>query len=167
MLFYPLLDKNWHYSTRKYKSVNFAFWFLITVFLGLLSLSDTITIHFILLSLLLAAIPEEWFFRAYFQTRLDNYFKNNHSIFQAHSISISIAITSALFASIHAIMQNNILLLPLIFVPSVLFGYLYYQTKDIVLVILIHLASNVILLWLIDNDVISKHFLRSLHQVTA
>jgi hypothetical protein len=166
MLLYPLLDKSWRYPVIQHQSINFAYWFFITILLGLLLLSDVISIKLTLLSLLLAAVPEEWFFRAYFQTRLHDYLKNNHVIFKNHPALISIAITSVLFASVHAVMQNNLFLLPLMFFPSVLFGYLYYITRDIILVALTHLASNMILLWIMEYDVFFSHLLKNILSTT-
>jgi hypothetical protein len=175
MLFYPLLDKSWHYPKIKHQLINFAFWFLVAIPVGLLILSDAVSIKLVLLSLLFTAIPEEWFFRAYFQTQLHNYLKNNREDregfiskgFQNHLVSISIIITSVLFACIHAIIQKNLILLPLIFLPSLLFGYLYYKTHDIVLVMFTHLFSNMFLLWLINNNALSSHFLKSLFSIVA
>ena len=167
MLFYPFLDKSWHYPAIKSDRRNISVWFLLVMGLTLLLLSDAISIKIVLFNLFLVAIPEEWFFRAYFQTRLQAYLKNNREFFRHHRIVIGIIVTSVLFASTHAIMQNNLLLLPLIFIPSVLFGYLYYLSRDFVLVTLVHLISNMILLRLMDSGLFFSHALKSLFSVST
>ncbi|MDH5571234.1 MAG: CPBP family intramembrane metalloprotease [Gammaproteobacteria bacterium] len=144
MLFYPFMDRGWHYVHIKYRRDNLAFYFLLFISLVIFLLSGSTTIHFVVFNLLLAAVPEEWFFRAYFQSRLQKYIENNCRGTIWLAAVLSIVISSFLFAVVHAVMQGNVLLLPLIFIPSLMFGYIYFKSKDIVLVILVHLLSNVI-----------------------
>jgi len=157
MLIYPALDKKWKFPTLKYNYPNILIWIIIIALTGIFSLSETISIKLILTSLILTAIPEEWFFRAYIQTQLENYLKNKRVTLSNSSTAISIITASLFFASIHVIVQNNIILLPAIFFPSLFFGYLFYKTQDIVLVILTHLISNIFLYWIIGNNLLSQN----------
>jgi membrane protease YdiL (CAAX protease family) len=83
---------------------------------------------FALATLLLAALPEEWFFRAYFMVRLGTGWRAN-------------LIASVLFCLLHGLTRDWTTAL-LVFVPSLFYGWLYQRTRDLPLLILIHGLSN-------------------------
>jgi len=84
-----------------------------------------------LLTLLLAALPEEWFFRAGMQDQLGNDW-------------LAVVLSSAAFAISHGILVSW-LHGGLVFLPSLCFGALYRWHRSLPLVVLIHALSNVIL----------------------
>jgi uncharacterized protein len=84
-------------------------------------------------ALLIAALPEEWFFRAYFQTALEA--RPSLRALQA------IVVTSLLFSLIHGLSRDWTTAV-LAFVPSVFYGWLYQRTRDLALVVLVHALSN-------------------------
>lgn len=151
MLFYPLLDRTWQLPIRKPHKENYIFYFLLITPVVILSISNSISNEIVILSLFLAAIPEEWFFRAYFQHQMQKCLYS-YKIRIEYTGLISIVITSILFASLHAIIQSNLLLLPLVFIPSLIFGYLYLKYQDIVLLVLLHLLSNTLFYWITDSE---------------
>lgn len=81
-------------------------------------------------TLLLAALPEEWFFRAYFMTRLGQGWRANLA-------------ASLLFSLLHGLTQGWPAAAR-VFVPSLFFGWLYQRTGNIVLLILVHALSNLV-----------------------
>jgi len=106
-------------------------------------------------TLLLTALPEEWFFRAYFMTRLERYivqgfFSKNatasspflndlHKKYSGLSANI---LTSSLFALLHTPTQGWFGLT--IFFPSLFYGWVYQKTRNLLLVILLHALSNIV-----------------------
>jgi membrane protease YdiL (CAAX protease family) len=87
-------------------------------------------IDLFIVMVMVAAFPEEWFFRLYLQNRLGN------------SI-VAVLIVSLLFSFMHFI-AHGLSSAWLVFIPSVLFGYIYKQTSDLVLVVLLHALSNLV-----------------------
>jgi membrane protease YdiL (CAAX protease family) len=85
---------------------------------------------FALATLLLAALPEEWFFRAYFMVRLGNGWRAN-------------LIATVLFCLLHGLTQHWTTAL-LVFVPSLFYSWLYQRTRDLPLLILVHGLSNLV-----------------------
>lgn len=89
----------------------------------------------ILAAFLIAAIPEEWFFRYYLQQKLGNNAQG-------------IIVTSCLFSLSHGLSLTwNMALM--VFPASVFFGYVFLKSRDFVLVILLHALSNLSLAWFI------------------
>ena len=86
--------------------------------------------QYFLITLAIAALPEEWFFRGYIQDRLGNGV-------------LAILISSLLFSLVHVISISWMVGM-LVFIPSLIYGYIYRKTGDIVLVILLHSLSNLI-----------------------
>ena len=85
--------------------------------------------------LLVAAVPEEWFFRYYFQGKLGN---------DVNAVIIS----SGLFSCSHALSLTwdaGLMVLP----ASLFFGYLYLKTGDLVLVVLLHALSDLWIAWVL------------------
>jgi len=175
MLFLPFIDRSWahlitlpgktvgapsdtqfsltskpqkHYSLRLLQASLF--------FTGiiLITLNPDYTVAAIS-TLLLTALPEEWFFRAYFMTRLENYimesfcrkdtppstqfFNHFHRNYPGLSANI---LTSTLFALLHTPTQGWFGLT--VFFPSLFYGWVYQKTKNLLLVILLHALSNIV-----------------------
>lgn len=85
---------------------------------------------FALSTLLMAAIPEEWFFRAYFMPRMGLGIRAN-------------VIASALFSLMHGLTRGWTAAVQ-VFAPSLFYGWLYQRTNDLPLLILVHALSNLI-----------------------
>lgn len=132
MLFLPLFDTSWSVDNLRLKitrkTVFFCSSYLFIVFV--LVSFDAGSWLFALTTLLLAALPEEWFFRGYLQNRLGNGFS-------------AIIISSVLFSLAHAVTISWFTGVLVIF-PSLIFGYIYKRSDDLVLVILLHGLSNLI-----------------------
>ncbi len=105
-------------------------WACLTAIGGGLLLWQPAHAGFALATLLLAALPEEWFFRAYFMTRLGSGWRAN-------------LIASLLFAVMHGF-SRDWTAAALVFVPSLFYGWLYQRTRDLPLLILIHGLSNLL-----------------------
>jgi len=133
MLFLPLLDRHWQLprpNISKYRLILLSLCsFSILILMGLNTDYTTIA----LTTLLTAALPEEWFFRGYFMMRIEN------MGLRAYQANI---ITSLLFALLHLPTQGVFGLS--IFVPSMIYGWIFQKSKDIVLVILLHALSNIV-----------------------
>ncbi|WP_461578745.1 CPBP family glutamic-type intramembrane protease [Sulfuricaulis sp.] len=130
MLFLPLLDRGWRIPALPRSRSRHLIWAVLLIS-GIALLvwrpSDT---PFAVATLLMAAIPEEWFFRAYFMTRLGNGWRAN-------------LIATLLFSLLHGLTQG----LPAairVFAPSLVFGWLYQRTRDLPLLVLVHALSNIL-----------------------
>ncbi|MDH5767314.1 MAG: CPBP family glutamic-type intramembrane protease [Gammaproteobacteria bacterium] len=89
--------------------------------------------NYALASLIFTALPEEWFFRAYFLSRLESIIRQP---------LYANLLTSCLFALLHIPTQGWFGLA--VFFPSLLYGWLYQQNRDLILVILLHCLSNLV-----------------------
>jgi membrane protease YdiL (CAAX protease family) len=79
-------------------------------------------------TLLFAALPEEWFFRMYMQTRF------------GHG-PVAIIASSLVFSIVHGLTQDWMMAL-WVFPPSLCFGWIYHATRNFPLVVLTHGAAN-------------------------
>ena len=145
MLSLPLLDKD--FRSLKYKSVHRSIflWLVPVSLIALLILIDPSQQASLVGIILLTALPEEWFFRRYFQQLLQKLL----SIYANFQIRLSTAwaaniITSLLFTLLHLPLQGITGLS--VFIPSLFLGWLYQLKKDIILIILIHSLFNVFFL---------------------
>lgn len=145
MLLSPLLDKHWISEARfinldrKVIGIN-TMLFLLTGYIAWQDYSLWQSVFYILIT---AALPEEWFFRGYLQQRTGNKLK-------------SVFLVSILFSISHAISVTPLQGL-LVFIPSLVFGYIYLLSRDILLVIMLHLLSN-LLYQLYFLDLIANYF---------
>lgn len=130
MLILPLLDGKWRRPEENLNTVT-RFVFSVTVIVGIVVLILKPHLYeFALMTLLFAAIPEEWFFRAYIMQRAGS------------GISANL-ISSLLFSLLHVASwgwQTGLL----VFVPSLIFGLIYQKTRSLLLVIAIHAVSNLV-----------------------
>lgn len=130
MLFLPLLDRSWHLPAwPRIASERLASTGLIIAAAAILAWKPTET-PFALATLALAALPEEWFFRAYFMSRLGQTFPAN-------------IVASLLFCLLHGLTRDWITA-GLVFAPSLFYGWLYQRTQDLPLLILLHALSNLV-----------------------
>ncbi len=133
MLFLPLLDRNWRSPKIYCSRFNLIAWGLCLLSTSGILLLNPAMLPFALTTLLLTALPEEWFFRGYFMFRLEQ------SGFNSLYANLS---TSTLFALLHVPTQGLFGLT--VFFPSLFFGWLYQRNRDLVLVILLHALSNIV-----------------------
>ena len=137
-LFFPLLDKQWvktKYHNQNTLNIN-------TLFSIILLLCSAVTLFFtnqfeiFFASLFIAAIPEEWYFRVYLMTKLGKSIKAN-------------VMTSVVFSLLHMITVGWMAGL-LVFVPSLVYGWFFQKTSNIILVMTMHAISNIVyLIWLV------------------
>lgn len=139
LFFLPLLDQEWFFSnknifSRSFKN-QFYIWSIIGFsFLVLLFLNENYEIVMLNI-ILLVALPEEWFFRAYFLQRLEVIINNKW---------VANAVTSFLFALLHLPTQGIIGLA--VFIPSLAFGYIFQRSENLLLVVMLHVLSNLVYL---------------------
>lgn len=130
MLFLPLADRHWALPVVPMGARQVIAWAcLVVTGIGLL-FWQPVHLGFALATLLLAALPEEWFFRAYFMTRLGAAWRAN-------------LMTSLLFSVIHGL-SHHWTTAALVFMPSLFYGWLYQRTRDLPLLILVHGLSNLL-----------------------
>lgn len=134
MLFLPLLDRSWavyRHASLCAKSDRAAV-ILITVCCFAIIALYLDTPSLVLSGVILTAVPEEWFFRAYYLTQLAKY----------TSSSKANIISSVLFGVLHIPTQGAAGLL--VTLPSLVFGCIYIKYKRLGIVILLHAASNLV-----------------------
>ena len=129
LLVLPLLDRDWRVPPLIATPPQWR-WLALVAGAGLLLVAwQPSQAGFAVSTLLFAAIPEEWFFRAYFMPRLGRGLRAN-------------AATSVLFALLHGLVWGWPVGLQ-VFLPSLAFGWLYQRTGNLALVILVHALSNI------------------------
>ncbi len=90
----------------------------------------------------LVALPEEVFFRGYFQAQLDAVWDRPYRLFGAQW-GIGLPVAAALFAACHVIYGGPVRLI--VFFPGVLYGWLRARRSTIVVPTLYHAASNLLM----------------------
>ena len=130
MLFLPLTDRRWTLPVVPLNPRQIIAWASLATIGGGLLLWQPAHLGFALATLLLAALPEEWFFRAYFMTRLGAGWRAN-------------LMTSLLFSVVHGV-SHHWTTATLVFMPSLFYGWLYQRTRDLPLLILVHGLSNLL-----------------------
>jgi len=133
MLFLPLLDRGWRSPKILYGRFNLITWSLCLLCASGILLLHPAMLAMALTTLLLTALPEEWFFRGYFMSRLEQVGFN--------TLYANLG-TSTLFALLHVPTQGLFGLS--VFFPSLFFGWVYQRNRDLVLVILLHALSNIV-----------------------
>lgn len=127
-LLLPFIDSSWKVPAIQRQKYLRIIWLILVLSILLLLLQHPEALDLFIVMVLLAALPEEWFFRAYLQARLGN---NNAAVF----------IVSVLFSFMHFIAHDTMVVL-LVFIPSLFFGWMYRKTNDLVLVVILHALSN-------------------------
>lgn len=130
MLFLPLLDRGWRLPALPHSHSHYLAWGGLLLAGILLLAWRPSSAPFALATLLTAAVPEEWFFRAYFMTRIGPGWRANLA-------------ASALFSLLHGLTQGWTTAL-LVFLPSLFYGWLYQRTRDLPLLVLVHALSNLV-----------------------
>jgi membrane protease YdiL (CAAX protease family) len=92
--------------------------------------------------LIMVALPEEFFFRGYFQSRLNQVFEKKWNLFGV-KVGFSLIITSIVFALSHSLITLKIWH-PLIFIPALGFGWLFEKTKTITASVFYHALCNLL-----------------------
>ena len=95
--------------------------------------------------LIIVALPEEFYFRGYFQTTMDRVLPKRWKILGV-KLGWGWIITAAVFAVAHTIVYYQWWHFA-IFFPALLFGYLKERTGTITTPILFHAASNLLMNW--------------------
>ena len=96
---------------------------------------------------LMVALPEEFYFRGYFQSTIDRLLKKPWRLFGAN-LGWGWIITAAVFAAAHSVVTYRWWHFA-IFFPGLVFGYLRARTGTITAPILFHAASNVLIDWFV------------------
>ena len=130
MLFLPLADQRWTPPVLTWKPHHIITWGCLLLISGGMLLWQPQYLNFALSTLLLAAVPEEWFFRGYFMARMGGGWKGN-------------LIASLLFSLLHGLTRGCYTAL-LVFTPSIFYGWLYQRTRDLPSLILLHTLSNIL-----------------------
>ncbi len=128
MLFLPFLDRKWKIPSLPQKRGHYFAWVVLAGIVVVLLLIRPDKAGFFFATLTLAALPEEWFFRAWFMTRLGTGWQAN-------------IMASMFFSLIHLPIQGPTRAM-LVFFPSLIFGWLYQRNRDLVMVVLVHALSN-------------------------
>lgn len=98
-----------------------------------------------LFQLLLIALPEEFYFRGYFQSAMNLIFERRWRVLGTN-LGWGWIITAAVFAFAHTIVVYQWWHFS-IFFPALIFGYLRERTGSITAPILFHAASNILMDW--------------------
>ncbi|VAW58710.1 hypothetical protein MNBD_GAMMA11-769 [hydrothermal vent metagenome] len=138
LLFLPFLDRAGSFQlAQKYKN-QLVLNLTVIALIAVICLIRPQAMDLIPAVFFLTALPEEWFFRAYFMQRIEALYG---SPLKANLIS------SAVFTVLHLPVQGLMGLS--VFLPSLLFGWLYQQKKDFLLVVLLHLLFNLVFIVLV------------------
>lgn len=135
MLFFPLFDRDWQPPAIPRRLRHVISWAVLALLIGMVLLAEPRYRTAAASALLIAALPEEWFFRAYVQSTLDLWTR-------FHGLR-SILISSLLFSLIHGL-SRDWTTAALVFVPSLFYGLLYQRTRDLPLIVLVHTLSNLV-----------------------
>jgi membrane protease YdiL (CAAX protease family) len=130
MLFLPLFDRGWRIPPLPRSRTHHLIWAGLLIFVIALLVWRPSETPFAFSTLLMAALPEEWFFRAYFMTRLGKGIRSN-------------VIASILFSLMHGLTRGWTAAV-LVFVPSFFYGWLFQRTRDLPLLVLVHALSNIV-----------------------
>ena len=97
---------------------------------------------FIIVHLGLVALPEEWFFRGYLQTRLDQRLGTPWRLFGV-AIGPGLVLAALAFALLHPILIHGFDRL-LVFFPALIFGWVRARTGNIGAAVVVHAACNLL-----------------------
>ena len=137
MLFLPLFDRGWRVPALPRSRFHYPIWAgLLVAGIALLVWRPS-ELPFALVTLFMAALPEEWFFRAYFMTRIGKGWRAN-------------LVASLLFSLLHGLTQGWPAATR-VFAPSLFYGWLYQRTGDLILLVLAHALSNLLYVMLLTG----------------
>lgn len=130
MLFLPLLDRGWPLPAFSPRRVHLLFMAGVALAATGLVLWQPQSLPYAISTLFLAALPEEWFFRAYFMIRIGAGWRAN-------------LLSSLLFAVLHGLCRDWTTAL-LVLAPSLCYGWLYQRSRNLPLLVLVHALSNLV-----------------------
>ena len=134
LLILPLLGNGFDKSLLAKLDINSPYTYLILVLLLFTLLLSILTdaLEIVIRSYMYAAIPEEFYFRAFLQKSLGN---NNSAIIAATlSFSLMHFITRGFLSGV------------MVFIPSLIFGWIFKKTENLYLVVVVHASANIIYL---------------------
>lgn len=140
MLFLPFLDLHWSRPALTVDRKKLFIWIILLTTGLLLIINKPDYASSAATGLLFVALPEEWFFRAYFMRQLQQV---------SNAPWLANGLTSCLFALLHIPTQGLFGLT--VFLPSLFFGWLYQRTNDLVLLVLLHALSNLVFIMFLAN----------------
>ncbi len=129
-LLLPFFDFQWRIPRVLFNRQSLISWLVLGLITIILLLKNTALVDLFVVMVIVAALPEEWFFRAYLQKRLGNNMA-------------AVVFVSLMFSLMHFITQSSVIAW-LVFIPSVFFGWVYKKTGDLILVIIMHAFSNLL-----------------------
>ena len=132
MMIVPMFDRAWRDISEGHTIYRYAYHARLVCAISIVLLigPDFNMWLFAISTICLAALPEEFFFRRYLQSKLGNSY-------------VSILSVSAIFSILHMITVSWVMGL-LVFIPSIIYGYIFKKTGDLILIILVHGLSNVV-----------------------
>ncbi len=143
LLLLPFIDRTWQVPNWQNQKSYLAITAVLLAVYSLLIALNLEEIYLALSMLLLVALPEEWFFRAYLMVRLQSFFKDR-STSDVVTLWGSNIISSTLFALMHVPTQGLFGLT--VFFPSLIFGWIYQKSNNLIIVVLFHAISNLVFL---------------------
>jgi membrane protease YdiL (CAAX protease family) len=96
----------------------------------------------VLAQLLVVALPEEFFFRGYLQSRLEQVWPSSHRLLGAQ-VGFPLVVASLLFALGHVLVDFNGLRI-IVFFPALVFGWMRQASGSILASVLFHASSNLV-----------------------
>jgi membrane protease YdiL (CAAX protease family) len=142
MLFWPLFDQHWRLPDIPRVPLHYPVWLGLLLTTAALLLWQPQHAGFALNTLLTAALPEEWFFRAYLMARIQETRWGRG--WRANLV------TSVLFSGLHALTRGWLVGLSVLG-PSLFYGWLYQRTRDLPLIIMVHALSNIFFIMLLSR----------------
>jgi membrane protease YdiL (CAAX protease family) len=136
LLFLPLADRSWQLPGIPRAVSNYISWTALVLAISVLLVWKSAYTAFAVNTLLFSALPEEWFFRAYFMDRIGKGWRAN-------------LVASLLFSFLHVLTRGWAGLLVL--GPSLFYGWLYQRTRDLPLLVLVHALSNVVFVMFLQH----------------
>jgi len=152
LLLLPFIDRAWQAPNWQSQKSNLTITIILFVSYSLLIALNLDELYLALSLLLLVALPEEWFFRAYFMVRLQSFFKDRN-ISNVVTLWGSNITSSVLFTLMHVPTQGLFGLS--VFVPSLFFGWVYQKSNNLIIVILLHAISNLLFLLYLKKLIIN------------
>lgn len=152
LLLLPFLDRLWQAPDSHSQKSHLPLAVVLFACYSLLTLLNPEELYLALSMLLLVALPEEWFFRAYLMTRIHLFFKDI-AFKDIHSAWAANITSSTLFALMHTPTQGLFGLS--VFLPSLVFGWVYQKSNNLIIVILLHSISNLVFLLYIKKSLIN------------
>ncbi|NOX09505.1 MAG: CPBP family intramembrane metalloprotease [Gammaproteobacteria bacterium] len=131
MLFLPLFDRQWQVPGVSGSWHDHLSSLAILLAVAVLLFLEPDRAPFFLWTLLFAALPEEWFFRAYLMRRIK---------LKPWQVNL---LVSLLFSLLHALTRGWSIGLQ-VFAPSLFYGWVYQQRQDVMLLVLLHAISNLV-----------------------